>query len=330
MPSLPPLYETWVTQLLGAAPPSEPRSTCATCAMVARGPQAEDPGPHFLPEVKCCQFLPRLPNFLVGRILRDPELPPGLASIRARIADPTIANATGLGCTTEYADAFEAAKNDGRFGQVLDLRCPHYLPDSGHCGIWAHRESVCTTWFCKHSHGARSRHFWHTLQQLLRAAEDALARWCAQGLGADANWSTWAHQREAYYEACARRVEDLDWRDVQRIGGFELRFRARLLKEAWAGLQERGVPPVLVAGRIRAIPLPTGGYRVWGYSQYDPSDLPAEVVGLLSRFNGRTVEEVLREGDVGDTDGPLSGLVLDEAMLEHLFEARILDLPPEA
>ena len=43
------------------------------------------------------------------------------------------------------------------FGQSVALLCPHYLGDSGGCGIWRHRNGVCATWFCKHTRGERAK-----------------------------------------------------------------------------------------------------------------------------------------------------------------------------
>jgi hypothetical protein len=67
---------------------------------------------------------------------------------------------------------------NGAFGKSRALRCPHYLVEGGHCGIWKHRESVCATWFCKHECGAAGYRFWQATKQLLRAAEEELSAWC--------------------------------------------------------------------------------------------------------------------------------------------------------
>jgi hypothetical protein len=329
MTNLPPLYAAWMRELLGADVPGEARSTCEDCAMVPKDPA--EPGPRFDGRIKCCMFLPKLPNFLVGRVLLEGE-PAGVDSVRARIADGAGLSPTGLGIPKPWATRYEAAKSGGRFGQELDLRCPHWVDDAGgRCGIWAHRESVCTTWFCRHERGAVSRHFWNALQQLLDRVEEALAKDNAEALGATGGgWGPWVEDTEGYFEACARRVEDLLWRDVVRIGGFEVRFRARLVKEAWRALQEKGVPPVLQCGRISSAVLPDGRVRVWGYSQYDPLDLAPELAALLPRFDGRPLDDVLAELATAGADALPGGLVFDEARLQELFDRRILDLPPES
>ncbi|HYL82493.1 MAG TPA: hypothetical protein VEU07_16870, partial [Candidatus Acidoferrum sp.] len=68
---LPPLYGRWMDDLLPGPIPRETAATCDDCAMW--------PGPgdqprsdfFFLPETKCCTYIPTLPNYLVGRILED-------------------------------------------------------------------------------------------------------------------------------------------------------------------------------------------------------------------------------------------------------------------
>ena len=330
-PTLPPLYARWVGELLGGPLPAEPRSTCNACAMLPRGSADEDPGPRFAPNIKCCMFLPRLPNFLVGRALLEVN-GPGLLSVQRRIADPNHRSPLGLLPPPSFAERYEDAKKSGQFGQRLELRCPHYLEaEGGVCGVWAQRESVCTTWFCRHTRGAVSRHFWSSLQQLLAAVEDLLSRTIATELGATAHdFGRWAGREEAFYTAAAERVAGMSWKDVTRLGAFEVRFRARTVREAYGALDETGVPPVLVPGRIRVIPLPSGLRRVFGYSAYDPVDLATEVVDLLGRFTGRTVDEVLHAETPGDGASAPASLVLDEPLLQRLFDLRVLDLPPEA
>ncbi len=323
---LPPLYAAWMTELLGGPLPSEPRSTCMDCAMVATGPEAEDPGPHFRPDLKCCMFLPKLPNFLVGRALAEGG--PGRASVLGRVSEPRQRTPLGLTPPVDLAERHEAARKDQQFGQDLSLRCPHFIDERGGlCGIWTNRESICTTWFCRHTRGAVSRQLWSALQRLLAVLEDTLSRWVAVELGAGPrSWGVWQGKEADFYEAAGARVSSLTWREVAHIGGFELRFRAQLLKEARRAVHELGVPPVLVAAEIQTLPLPDGRLRVFGYSQYDPEDLAVEVVALLGHFTGRAVAEILDEPDPRALS---RAALLPEATLQRLFDLRVLDLPPE-
>jgi len=72
---LPPLYEGWINELLGAPIPRESRATCSSCVMQAgAGAKSENKRHYFDPVIKCCTYLPTLYNFLVGRALSDQEV----------------------------------------------------------------------------------------------------------------------------------------------------------------------------------------------------------------------------------------------------------------
>src|SRR6185295_1646235 len=112
------------------------------------------------------------------------------------------------------------------------------------CGIWNHRDSMCTTWFCRHVRGQVGSDFWKSLREVLVIVEGTLARWCALRLGVDvevlsrwiprerqltpqnvpegreldgqvepalysATWGAWEGKEEEYYAACAGKVEAL-------------------------------------------------------------------------------------------------------------------------
>ena len=176
---LPPLYAGWIDDLLGAPIEPETHATCADCAMCA--PAKEPPAAetvYFNPRVKCCTFVPALPNFLVGRILRDAERgAAGRASVEARIA-------TGIGVTPLGLGRSPGQHvPDAGFGQDETFLCPHFVQqDGGICSIWQHREATCATFFCKFVRGAMGANFWGALQRLLEAIEQALAWQCVETL----------------------------------------------------------------------------------------------------------------------------------------------------
>src|SRR5215813_7928721 len=86
--ALPPLYATWMEQLLTGPIPPETGATCSDCVMLAKEPHPPTGSAHFFnPRTKCCTYLPELPNFLVGRILADsdPQSAAGRATVEARL-----------------------------------------------------------------------------------------------------------------------------------------------------------------------------------------------------------------------------------------------------
>ncbi len=86
--TLPPLYASWMEQILTGPIPEETEATCEHCAMCVQAHTRPTISLYlFNPQTKCCTYMPRLPNFLVGRILEDPEpdLLRGRMSVEARI-----------------------------------------------------------------------------------------------------------------------------------------------------------------------------------------------------------------------------------------------------
>ncbi|HVQ37685.1 MAG TPA: hypothetical protein VMS31_09130, partial [Pyrinomonadaceae bacterium] len=96
---LPPLYGAWMNQLLAGPIPSETKATCDDCAMAAApGTQPSPTARFFDPVLKCCTYMPTLPNFLVGRILSDFDLPAKAAmGMQSRLQ--TSGTVTPLGVT---------------------------------------------------------------------------------------------------------------------------------------------------------------------------------------------------------------------------------------
>lgn len=187
--TLPPLYDRWLGELLDGPIPPETEATCEDCAMCA-GPDHEAPlsGYHFDPTIKCCTYVPEIPNFLVGRILAaDPGgSDPGVRSVRERIVDGASATPLGIGRSAASRILYDNISSLEGFGRSGSVRCPHYLhEEGGRCGIWENRTGVCATWFCKHGRGAVGKTFWNGLQRLLGRIEVDLARWCLLELELD-------------------------------------------------------------------------------------------------------------------------------------------------
>jgi hypothetical protein len=184
--ALPSLYAPWIDEALGGPFPEERHATCAACAMCkpTAAKAATASLTLFDPDTKCCTYVPTLPNFLVGLILNDddPAAIAGRTSIERRIAAGIGVTPLGLQSDPRYALIYKHAGGE-LFGRTSGLRCPHYLPaDGGQCGIWRHRNAVCTTWFCKHERGRVGQRFWDALLVLLTLVERHLGLWAANEL----------------------------------------------------------------------------------------------------------------------------------------------------
>jgi hypothetical protein len=330
--TLPPLYAGWIDDLLDGPLPHEGEATCEDCAM---WPSAQTPGASplaFHSETKCCTYIPALPNFLVGRIVEDndPALAPGRASVEARIDARLGVTPMGIDRPVVHALLYQIGVG-AAFGRSRTLRCPHYREDAGGaCGIWRHRNGVCSTWFCKYSRGATGQRFWHGLEQLLAIVERELTRWCLLRLdlepavlahllprGTDrssgvsppldgatldgrvveaayrAAWGEWLGREREFYRECARLVNALRWTDVVRVGGASVEALARVVAQAHHGLGSTAVPERLVVGQLQTMSGGRDRVLVTTYNPYDPLELPRLLIDVLGYFDGRSTRETL-------------------------------------
>lgn len=331
---LPPLYGRWLTELLAGGIPRETRATCRDCAMCVKDDGTLPTATYFFDAaVKCCVYLPELPNYLIGRILADgdddPRAVAGRDSVRARLAAPGMATPIGLRRPTTYDLAYRNSAET--LGRSLALRCPHYVEDDGgQCGIWKHRDSVCTTFFCRFVRGQTGAAQWRAIQDLLEAVEGTLARHLALELGIDVEvvshftpragkgvirpvptgndidgrvdpattawmWGRWHGREEAYYTACAGKVEALSWADVRAIGGADLAVLEGVVRRAHGRVLSNDVPVRLKLGAVQLAAPRVGGVRVVTYSAMDAIDLPTALLPLLPLFDGRETLEILKD-----------------------------------
>lgn len=331
--ALPPLYAKWAAALLGGPIPRETRATCGSCAMRAGhdGGGAQARATFFDPAVKCCTYLPTLYNFLVGRILsdQDPASRQGRETVAARIAQGIGVFPLGLMQTPTYALLY--GKSTQSFGKSRSLKCPHYIEDGGLCGVWAHRESTCATWFCKHVKGAAGYGFWREgLHHLLQIVEIGLARWCLLELGAGVDmlkqaagskswtaeaegvtgavldnqldqeayaraWAEWRGREHAFFIRCAALVDPLSWAEVLEICGPDARTHAQLTGAAYRRMTTGEAPAAVKAGSFQVVRVGRETVRLNTYSEYDPIEVPSAVMELLGCFDGRPTADVLAE-----------------------------------
>ena len=356
---LPSLYQPWIEAMLGGALPAETEATCHACVMLPEAgvAQPDDPSPaserplFFDPRMKCCTYVPALPNFLVGRILLDttPEMAAGRESVRARIAAGIGVMPLGLAQPPTFVVLY-ARGGAETFGRSVELRCPHYVSDTGGCGIWRHRQSICTTWFCKYTRGAVGERVWRDLRHLLGIAERVLAVHCVRALSLEpeaardaaalfpattpaafraqelegapdppvrALWGHHAGRESAFYEAAGRLVGDLGWEDVRRAGGPELDLAVDVLRTSYAALVARRVPRALRIGAIHRRPLGDGAAEVVAYSGYHPITLPASLMSVLHVFDGRPTAAALAAAVE-------AGVAIDRAVVRQLVDMGVL------
>jgi hypothetical protein len=354
--SLPSLYAGWMAALLAGPIPQETEATCSDCAMCVGRDERRTAGRVFFdPMVKCCSFMPVLPNFLVGRILSDagPGAARARSSVEARIQERLAVTPLGLDRPAKYDLLYE--HGSAGFGQSRTLRCPHFVePGGGRCAIWRHREAVCATYFCKHVRGSVGMDFWHSVRRLLGAVEADLARWCVAELevgtdvlqslfpsgdaaagdplgAADLDnrpdpaayerlWGKWAGRERSFYARCARLVHDLSWQQVVAICAPTVRILGRVTRAAYERLMSQGLPPAVRAGSLHIIHLNAADAGVVAYRGEDPVQLPTTLLNVLHYFDGRPTREAIaaiaRKENVELEDGLVRKLADFQVLVE--------------
>jgi hypothetical protein len=315
---------------------------------------------YFDPVIKCCTYIPELPNFLVGRILSDddPAAQFGRATVEKRIKDGFAVTPLGLAQPPVFSLLYRSSEQS--FGRSSTLRCPHYIEDGGRCGVWRNRDSTCATWFCKHVRGNVGYTFWReSLHRLLLVVERDLARWCVlemhpsndllEQLVASASWTSaaervtgesldskvnqetyarlwgeWCARESEFFLRCAQLVSPLSWAEVLAIAGPEARAYAHLTKQAYNRLISDDVPPALNAGSIQLVQIQHEMTRVNTYNSYDPLDVPRIVMEVLHYFDGRPTEDAL--ASIADE----RGIRLDLDLVRKMVDFGLLVQPVNA
>jgi hypothetical protein len=305
---------------------------------------------YFAPEIKCCTFLPRLPNFIVGRILHDDgaDVAEGRASVEARIDSGLAVTPLGVGIPAPYALLY--GHSEDAFGRAHALRCPHYLSDGGRCGIWRHREATCATWFCKYVRGKTGEDFWKALFQFLRSIEDDLVKWCIEQVGLEDGalegllspdgtqdrldsfaldgrvdrkacarvWGEWNGRERDFYRECGRAVESLSWIEVLDICGPAVRLNARIARQAYQRLMDETIPASLRVGRCEVVNIKPLGSTIRTYRDFDPIHVPRGLFEALSYFDGRETSSALK------AISEERGIDVSESEVRELVDFRIL------
>lgn len=328
---LPPLYARWMEACLPGPIREEVHATCHNCAMVA---DEDDPGPSFAggqfhAGVKCCSYLPLLPNFTVGAILRDedPATAPGRETALARLRAGDGVTPLGIQASRRYGLLYDHSLG---FGQSRHLLCPHFLSETGGCGIWRHRNGVCSTWFCKFNRGAVGERFWKSLEDLLKVLESDLSWWAALEMDPGTEvvrtllalrdrvqsqakldvselegsvdpdlyrrvWGSWHGREEEFFQGCAERVAVLTWEEVLGIARPMARALVQVLQDAHSRLESDTVPDPLVMGSFTILNASAERTLINSYRPSDPLALSSTLFRMLPHFDGRPNQAVVGE-----------------------------------
>jgi hypothetical protein len=323
--SLPELYDRWISELLKAPLPEEPESTCTECAMCSTNKIQRTKLDHqFNDATKCCTIFPKIPNFLAGKILldQDPESTTGRLRFLGQMHVFTLV--TPLGVLPPPGENSRYGALTGTFGHDIDLRCPYYIDtDGGLCGIWKHRNAKCATFFCKHTRGQTGLYFWRALKDLLQQIEETLSIWCIHELKVGNEdfrrifpigqndletfnrqsqfyysiskndiglskqvWGKWFGKERSFLEECSHLTDSFTWQFIQELEDPRILRASAFLQSCFNNLQDFSVPEFLKLGSFQSCEINEEKIRLWGYSQYDPIDVPVGIFELLKSFDG--------------------------------------------
>lgn len=205
--------------------PAEARATCHSCFKAAIGECRAD--------CQCCTYFPQIPNFMLGLALRGAE---GKHTV-ARLVREGFTLPQGLLVSPQRFLGAVQMQSEDRFGEVPEQLCPFIQADTMHCGVYAFRNSVCSTYFCHHDHGDEGADFWGRVQLLVGHIETALQLWAMDEVGLPAAeyiarldalapevhrlstptgawqshaldhlWANWRGRELEFFHACAERV----------------------------------------------------------------------------------------------------------------------------
>jgi Fe-S-cluster containining protein len=276
---LPDLYRKILPEFFEELLPIETFATCNDCAMCLKADQDPLPGTdYFKPNVKCCSYYPKLPNYLVGGLLADnnPGMDEGRKRIRERIRKR-------LGITPQAADVLKKysvlIKSGGlkSFGKNISLICPYFASDGGLCSIWKFRDSMCSTYFCKSIAGKQGLKFWNVLHNYLNQVQDILSWYALDALNCDVRaiweyvnsrqndelgpedldeippddetyrhlWGEWFNREEEFYRECYRVVESLSKEEFERHAGIMHKIYLKRLQDARNNVVNPRIPAIL-------------------------------------------------------------------------------------
>lgn len=343
---LPLLYDRWLREVLLGPAPEERRATCESCPLVS-GETPRSSEVRYDPSVKCCTYLPELPNFLVGLALLsdDPAGGWGRDTLADRTSRGSGVSPLGLRMTPLYRFLYDKT-SQGVFGRSPSLRCPHFQSEDGSCGIWQFRNGVCATWFCRHERGRVGELFWNATKRLLGILEEELAWWCLLELdlapdqlsailtgvqhsieedvarelvdGADAAramrlWGKWHGRELELYLQCGRLVGSMPWAQVRTICGTRLRVAEQEVRRRHYDLNEEAHTTLVQLGSFRVHARTPEIVRISAYRATDILEVPVAAMDAIMGAHA----------DAATQNSSLSGLEPD--LLRALVDHGVLD-----
>lgn len=226
-------------KVLNIVVPDEILATCSYCHNCVN---PNNPKYH----VKCCNYHPIQPNFIVGAMLshKDSRYIPVQKIIRAKIHEKSGVGPMGIIPPSDFYINKEEAK------------CP-YLKNQ-QCSIWEFRTELCSSFFCSSIGGRSGQKFWKSLLSYLKLVDSKLSLYILDKIGFEADithrdffdksyassktkpikidniairkhWKNWFGREEELYKECYKEILQLDANKLRDLLGWEGEWYAKLL-----------------------------------------------------------------------------------------------------
>ena len=228
--------------------PEERVANCARCPQVA--------AKNYNEIYRCCTFIPRVPNFLLGMALQSSS---SLHLHVTKMIEQGFLTPEGL--QHNPSQWLLALENDaaGTYGKSSKLVCPNLDITTKNCKIYAFRNASCATFFCNNDHGKTGAYFWDSLNDVMGRIEFRLMQWSLRAVGFDFD-----AYLEAYSSITSQGLQDAinakthTWKPeaMRRLWGSWFGREAELLtKTAQAVLAQRSQLRNIVENGASFLPL---------------------------------------------------------------------------
>jgi Fe-S-cluster containining protein len=352
---LPEVYAPLLPDFFEHATPHEEKATCNNCAMAAPpGTPPDRTVEYFRPDAKCCTYHPMLPNYLVGAILADPrpDMAEGKRRIRERIALRTGVSPRWI-APPRKTEILQKASWRTSFGRSLTLLCPYFERTQGNCTIWRHRDSVCTTFYCKYNAGADGAEFWLQLRKYTSWLENKLSDLAAKSLVPEHNeeqpaagqlsieeledrppsaasygalWKERVGREEEFYLGCHAWVQGLDRGAFEAlVHGADYTDRLASLAASHHKMLHPELPERLVPNPSMGSAETADGVLVAAYSRYEPLLLTKDLFAVVRAFDKDSTVAEVRERLRRESE-----LDVPDELLLSLYQFRVLVTPAQA
>jgi len=228
---------------------------------------------------KCCDYHPRLPNYIIGAILSDTDanLTAGRERILTKIKNKRGVTPYGILAPLDYHQKFQAnRKKKGQHSsqeEFTALKCP-YLTTDGLCSIYKYRSDICPVFYCMSSSGAEGSKFWNLAYQYMLDIERKLTIYALQEIGYPITaiqtgplspihfkiedksgaineknyqklWKIWAGKEIEFYKICYNQIEQLTCKKIKELTGIESTIMAQKLSDLALKMHQTQIPDFL-------------------------------------------------------------------------------------